>query len=400
MRRLRSSPLLHEVVAKPVLLVWALFILTIPFYVVDSGLPQPGNLLILLLFPYAYRWRRTMTPGLRKTLRMFTWFVIWVCVVNYGWAVLLNKWQLKPMLFPLYYLFNWGVLLVSFVVYQRHGDSFLRITLYCVFIDVLVQVIASFAIGGTGRGSLFFNNPNQLGYYALLAACVIGVAQRRIGLGLIPASVGLTGCGYLALVSASRASVLGIALLGVLLVFSNPRVIIGASLAIVALLAIGGPLASALDSAEQRMDQMQKRNDRSFMSERGYDRLWEYKEYAILGAGEGETSRFNDPWSKTEAHEIHSSAATIVFCYGVVGTCLFVGFMYRIIKRAPLRLMIMLVPTLGYTFAHQGLRFTMMWVTLSVFVAVKTPVVAAPVRRKLASRVRAPGHPEPVPAPT
>jgi hypothetical protein len=371
-------------VLRPALFIWCVFVVTIPFYLFESGLPQPGNLLVLVLIPFAFKYRRLLPPELKPTLSALAWFVVWVCLVNFGWALVMGKWAIRYTVFPFYYVFNLCVVFIAFVAYRRYGELFLRLTIYSVLLAVMLQVVAALLSWGGGqgmRGQLFFNNPNQLGYYSILAACSIAVAQRRLKMNLAIAGTGLTACAYLALVSASRAALVGIALLFIFQVFSNPRIIIATSVLVVMLLVVGGPIASALEVAQARMEQMQKRVQKSFAEERGYDRLWQYKEYMVIGAGEGETSRFSDPWRPKQEKEIHSSAATILFSYGVIGSLLFLMFIFRAIRGAPLRLIVMLLPTVGYTLAHQGLRFTMLWIMLTCFVIAKLPHLAERTRR-------------------
>jgi len=114
------------------------------------------------------------------------------------------------------------------------------------------------------------------------------------------------------------------------------------------------------------------RNNRSFLEERGYDRIWHNERYLLLGAGEGGLSRFDTAYVKNM--ELHSSPGTLLFSYGVVGSILFLVFTWRVIRRARLLFMITLLPPLLYTGAHQGLRFTMLWVVLAIFMAVKEGV--------------------------
>jgi O-Antigen ligase len=187
---------------------------------------------------------------------------------------------------------------------------------------------------------------------------------------LLRASVALTGCAYLAVLSASRAALGGIAVLFFLLVFSNPRVIIVASLAAIGLMTIGGPVTSALDNVQTRVSQ-DRHPKTSFIEERGYDRLWEHNEYLLFGAGEGDVQRFRD--TPTSPGEVHSSFATVLFSYGIIGMIAFALFLWRVVRGASLRASVMLLPTLSYTLAHNGLRFTMLWVLLALFVALKVP---------------------------
>ncbi|MBA3454750.1 MAG: hypothetical protein H0T42_16810 [Deltaproteobacteria bacterium] len=366
-----GKDLIRILVRDPVLIVWALYLMSIPFYVGDSGLPQPGNALLILLIPLALRgWNGRLQAAVLQILRPLALFTLWVFLVNFTWALIQWKWGLRDyVLHPFYYAFNAVMFFTAQVLYQRHGQVFIRITGLVITAMVGFLVVASLFRRGDLRGTLWFNNPNQLGYYALLAACLVSLVQRPARISLLTASIALTGCTYLSILSASRAATAGIGILFVLLVFSNPRLIALGVIAAVALLALGGPIADSMSYTEQRRILIDRDKETSFIEERNYNRLWEYKEHLLVGAGEGDFQRFTE--TDKEALEIHSSAATVVFSYGIVGTVLFLMFALRVVKRAHLRVTVMLVPTFAYTIAHQGLRFTMLWVLLALFVACK-----------------------------
>ena len=366
--------MLQLVQREPALIAWALQILLIPLYVFRSGLPQPGDMFIVVLLPVAmFRWDGKLDRKAREVVRPLLWFTAWACAVNYAWALVTANFAPSGpdsyLLYPIYYVYNVLVFLVAFILYRRHGDAFIRLTVYVIVATVYFQVAASFVMRSTfSRGTLFFNNPNQLGYYALLAATLIALVHHRLKFRLTYSGFALTCCGYLALTSASRAATAGVALLFIFLVFSNPRVIIAACLITAIVLAIGGPITERLSASQERVLHP---NDHhlSFAEERGYDRIWHYPEYLLLGAGEGGLSRFD-----TATHlmtEIHSSAGTIVFSYGLVGTTLFLTFGLRVIRGARKREILMLLPPLLYTIAHQGLRFTLLWVLIAIFVSIK-----------------------------
>jgi hypothetical protein len=271
---------------------------------------------------------------------------------------------------PLYYLFNLAVFFSALAIARRDRMRFLRITVDVVYLTIFVQLGASFFYRtDMYRGSVFFNSPNQLGYYALLSACLFAMTQRMLGTHRLKAAIGVSGCAYLAVLSASRASVAGIAVLLFVLLFSNPRTIILASLAALALVTAGGPIAKAIDTAQTRATTV--RNPQiSFAEERGYDRIYQHPEYLLTGAGEGAYERFTH--SEREAgREVHSSFGSILFGYGLIGVSIFAVFFWRVVRGAPLRTSLMLVPALVYTVAHQGLRFTMFWVVVAAFVVMK-----------------------------
>ncbi|HEY5933630.1 MAG TPA: hypothetical protein VIU61_03315 [Kofleriaceae bacterium] len=377
---------------QPTLLMWTIYLVSQPFYVFKSGLPQPGDVLILLLAPMVlYHWNGKLSKNAAMSFKPLLLFTIWVCIVDYGWVLILGKWGVYGMadsmlLLPVYQIYNTVIFLVALALYQRFGVDFLRLTMWVVFGIVLFLVGSSFFLRSTSyRGTLFFANPNQLGYYALLSACIIGLLGRKVGLGAIGGAIGLSCCAYLALISASRSALLGIAILILFMVFSNLRIILLASAAAVLLLMVGGPIADGMKASQERM-MMNRTPHLSFFEERGYDRIANHKEYLLLGAGEGYTSRFKET-TIIGASEIHSSAGTLLFCYGIVGVILFGRFLWRILRGAPFMMCMMLVPPLLYTFAHQGLRFTLLWVLLPIFVVTARKAAPAVLRPPIRSNV-------------
>jgi hypothetical protein len=241
---------------------------------------------------------------------------------------------------------------------------------------VLFQVVASFFYrADLYRGTLFFNSPNQLGYYCLLAAVLFAMTQQPLGLSRVRAALGVTGCAYLAVLSASRASLAGILVLLLVLVFSNPRAVLIGSLLAIALTMVGGPLSDALETS-QRRTLVDRAPDVGFAEERGYERIWQYPEYLLLGAGEGDYARFAKEGQSPR--EIHSSLGTVVFGYGVIGVYLFMLFAVRMVRGGTLRTSIMMIPAVTYTIAHQGLRFTSFWVVVAAYIMLKQVAAKEP----------------------
>jgi len=269
----RAPSLTAKILRSPVLILWGLFILLIPFYVVKGGLPQPGDALVLILVPVVlFGWNGRLERRSLFAFRALVWFTLWVTLVDLAWAAILNKWGFDTI-FPVYYIYNAAIFLTALVLYERHRDAFITLTLNALFVSVVMQVTISIVYRrGSFRSSLFFDNPNQLGYYALLVACIIALTHRRARFGLVKTGIGLTACGYLALLSASRAAAAGIALLVVLQVFSNPRVIATATVTALVVMLVSGGASNAFDSLQERVVQDRSPN-LSFFEQRGYDRI-------------------------------------------------------------------------------------------------------------------------------
>jgi hypothetical protein len=141
------------------------------------------------------------------------------------------------------------------------------------------------------------------------------------------------------------------------------------ALATAGMLSLGGPIERALETTSQRMTH-DRRPQWSFFEERGYDRIENHSEYLLFGAGEGATTRFAET-TIIGTHEIHSSAGTLLFAYGIVGAAMFLVFLWRVVRGAAMRSALMLLPALAYTVAHQGLRFNSLWVLVGVFIVLK-----------------------------
>jgi hypothetical protein len=376
----------RRVLHEPALLAWAIYVFLIPVYVIKNGLPQPGDIFVVILLPIVLkRWNGRLMHEARKPFLALMWFTLWVILVDYTWMILTGNFRLSGpdsfMLYPMYYIYNTLLFLAAVVLYQRYGDLFLRVTVYVLIGTVFLQAATALGLRTGNRGALFFNNPNQLGYYALLTSVLIAMTHRRLQMRLVMASSAMLCCGYLAMISASRAAVGGIAILLALLFFSNPKVIIVTCLASTALI-LTGPLAATFEAAEYRIENRHRASQRTFFEERGYDRIAGHTQYLLLGAGEGGFSRWDDE-QHVKNMELHSSAGTILFSYGVVGSLLFLMFGWRVVRRASPRLVLLLMPPLLYTIAHHGLRFTLLWILLAVFVVLKrsAAIPADPSRR-------------------
>lgn len=379
LRARKALPTWMQLLHRPGLLVWCAFVLFAPFYVFKSGLPQPADWLVLLAAPLAVLdWDHRLAKSTRLAMRALWWFTVWVAIVNYGWAIALWRWSTPTdfIIHPLYYVFNAMLFCAALLLARRDRRLFLQVTVMAAAAAVAFQVVVSFVHRGElYRSQLFFENPNQLGDYALLCACLFALAQKPLGASRLWPGIAITCCAYLAVLSASRAALVCIFVLLFLLVFSNPRTIIIGSLAAVVLTSLGGPLARAIDMAEERAV-IERDPHTTFARERGYDRIWEFPENLLVGAGEGAYDRFAEPG--TTPRELHSSFGTLVFCYGIVGLALFGAFLWNVMRGGTLRNKLMLVPALLYMVAHQGLRFTMLWLVLAVFVIAKQLSTTAP----------------------
>ena len=194
-------------------------------------------------------------------------------------------------------------MLVILVLFRRDMAGLARVTRLALLANLAVEAAFVLVVGdqGYGRAVGTFNDPNQMGYWALLAVTCMLVLRASPRVGAVDlAALALAGC--IIVSSVSRSALLGYGVLLLIVAVSSrvrPRVILTAlALGSVALL-----LARALELgsdqqqevltfAQERFTSRDMANDN--LAARGYGRLWQFPQHLVFGAGEAaQELRFN-----------------------------------------------------------------------------------------------------------
>ena len=156
-----------------ILSIWILFLLGIPFYVFADGLPQPAYFLVpliavMVLLEHLRQGLLRLDAGHGKIMLVLVFFVMYTVVVPFFWYLWLGN--PKMLFYPAFYVFDLILFWVVLSLHTEHGARFDALTEKSIVVAIVLQVALLFAVGTNNelRQSLFFNNPNQLGYYALL----------------------------------------------------------------------------------------------------------------------------------------------------------------------------------------------------------------------------------------
>jgi hypothetical protein len=360
--------------SKLILYGWVIYLVSFPFYVFESGMPQPADLFLALFIIIAFLNGYNFFNVKYLPAVALRYFVLYVFIVNTTWAFFIDQSMEKrfPSYFhTLFYIFNYLVFIYCIYIYQRFGRLFLLYTAYGVGISMIVQTILAFFLGNfSGRESLFFNNPNQLGYYALLAGSIFVYLARTINMPVIFQIPSYLSFFYLCLLSSSKAAMAGASVLVLLPAINKGLLSFKQVLVLLSLVLIGNYFINETEVGNRlfsyafnRFHTIGESKDDS-VEGRGYDRMLNDPEYMILGAGEGGYYRFD---TLLDTGEIHSSLGTILFCYGIIGFTYFTIFIVRIFNKLTFIDFIFFLPVLIYSVTHQGLRSTLFWVFLSVF---------------------------------
>jgi len=357
----------------PALVLWSLFMLLDPIYIFKSGLPQPGDFLAILLLPFAlsgwYAPGRLSRQGARA-VRALSWFVVYATLNALIWSMLEDGWVLNLkygfVMSAIYYIFDMIVFLAVLVMYEKYQERFIRLTVNLVLVSVVIQTLMTFVYTreSTLRSSGLFNTPNQLGYFAILASAIVLLGQRKLSMSTMQVVVGQLCSCYLALLSASKAALVSVALLVMIAAINRFKMLLAIAAVASFFLFISNPFESAMERSQQRITADQSLG---FFEERGYDRIVDDPQYLIFGAGEGAYIRYEFT-SRIKAHELHSSIGTLIFCYGFIGTLLFFNFLWQVARGGNFRRFLLLIPPAAYGLTHQGLRFTLLWIMFAVVV--------------------------------
>ena len=336
------------------------------FYVLGSGGAQPADVALAALALLVVSPKRML--AFMRQYTVYLLFLIWVIVINAVWSAIYVR--LDFMLSASYYIFNAFILITVYTIRYQSPDYFDRVIIVGLRVSIFIQLL--FLLGGfSGRAVGTFNNPNQLAYWAVAVSSIYLLIRRHsTRWSDLPF---LLGAAYACLSSLSRSgtiSVVAMLILWFWMALETPkRRLMGAMVGMLLALSLlqgvdinqlvsGG---STLSSFETRIEQRQGEN---VTEVRNWDRISQYYKYNILGAGEGYFRRFES--SRVLAIEIHSSFATLLFSYGIVGLGLFLAFLFRCVRKIPWSLSVYLIPSLIYGITHQGLRFSFFWLLIGI----------------------------------
>ena len=181
---------------------------------VEGGVPQPADyvmasIMVALLAGGGYG----VSPKHFTAVRVFACFVAYAGMVNMAWSCLtLNH---SIMLNTVYYVYGFAVLLVFLTLHAQFGERLLRLTFHGIAVSLLIQAVLSpvARIRAPVRRTLFFNNPNQLGYYAIVGASTMYLGSRHMQFSGWYKGCVYTAAVYLVILSLSKTATLALAIL-------------------------------------------------------------------------------------------------------------------------------------------------------------------------------------------
>jgi hypothetical protein len=341
--------------------LWQLFIIFFPLYLLPSGLPRVADIFIIILAVRLLQQGRVpLRRNARFMLQALAALVTYIFVVNAFYTFKYSAFQFLQS--GLFYIYNAVYFAIAIVLYSAYEKRFIQATYMAVVIGAVVQLpIAILSLGsGTPRQTLLFNNPNQLGYYTLLASAIVAYCAPLVEKSYLRPAATLGILTFYSLLSLSKAAMGGVVLIALVCLLARPKVGVSA-IAIAAVFLTLSPIGNTLfENAFGRLATAGTQGDDSAEG-RGYDRIWLEPHYLALGAGEGLHTRFNVFGGK----EIHSVFGTLLFGYGFPGFALSLLFLWAAVRGFGWHVW-PLLPIASYGLTHQGVRFTLLWGVLAI----------------------------------
>jgi hypothetical protein len=355
---------------KPTHIFLFLTIASFPLYLLPSGGVQISHgffaIFFVSFFGQIKRSYRSFPQNKKRIFKAIAAFVVVTCVVQTGWVLVHGSY--RSLLFAGFYIFNslyFYSIYVYLTRYQKRGANLIFLATLTSIGIVFGGLLAGISMSAYRRTS-FFNNPNQLGYFALLTTLIVLLFHTRSTvkyarlLSIFAVLINL----YLSSVSLSKAAMVSTAasLVVFLPMFKKSHlllliIVIGASYSVWLPRVMN---SVAYSRAKNRIQRIGADQDDSILG-RGYGRISSNPEYLLTGAGEGNSARWG------AEHEIHSLFANMLFCYGIAGFGVFCLFLFRCYSLSPWIFIVLFLPVFAYGATHNGVRFSYMWLLFAVF---------------------------------
>jgi hypothetical protein len=346
--------------------LWTLAVVASPIYLLGMGMPQPGDFIIAAVIALVLVAGPRINPT--AALLALAWFA-YVFIVNVTWWVL--EGDTRFLFSTVYYAFNLMTMLTIASMIMTRPDAFVRWTRAGLLIALMLESIAALVLGGPARSEGTFNNPNQLAYWAILiATCWLALKPneklRALDLGVVAAAA------MLCLFSASRAGLLAIALLlAVAIAFQGIRPRLWPAIVLLGVIAsIFAAQWILLLEEQTAIQRFGRERPYDTLAARGYDRIWLFPQYVILGAGEGAYDRF-EYVSEAGDKESHSTPVTILFSYGIIGAGVLGALLWWVFRRAELRHVAYMAPVALYGVTHNGTRAGLLWAFFGIVLGLR-----------------------------
>ena len=340
---------------------WAAYIILFPFYLLPSGGGQLSDVFGVLLIFFSLKQIFNNINNIRFIKVLFL-FLFYTFIVNLTWVILIQELSLlKSSVNYLYTFLLMNAVLIFFKSNNSRKFTF-KIILFSLFLQLICYFLSTKTWGY--RKVIFFNNPNQLALWGVTTLVMVNVLAKKIDVKRIELINLLIT--FFIMISASKIAIFcGIVFWGYWFVLKKKTLfdkIAVFILIIVSLYNVPKIMKLQLvDNVFQRIQTDDLSDDT--LEGRGFDRLWNHKEFLLFGAGEGENKRFNSQFDG----ELHSTLMSVLFSYGVIGFLFYIAHIRFVfmedVKKEDIMLMFLLFT---FSLVHMTLRIPFFWIAIAI----------------------------------
>lgn len=360
----------------------------LPVYVVESGFPQVAHFLVALYIAAFF-----VRYGLAYSADEAILVLLASYMVGLEGIKAFNGVSPESFLPIVYLLFNTHCLnSIRRGLCMAISERFL----YAGFLAAVVVAGLGVFLGNvTGiRATGTFNNPNQLGYFSV---CLASLGFLFHFAGSLPRSKLIVILGVsivLAILSLSKAAMLSIAIVTLLVGFQYQRSVLHylVGFLFVVGIVVGVYYAYTTDvfgdtAFVNRLEGIGQSPDDTLGARGYFSWAGAAAHEVVLGLGSEKTTI-------VVGHEVHSTVFSFYVRYGLIGGVLFTAFLALWLVRVfrafgAVGVSAIVVPPMLYGLAHNGSRFTMFWILIAVSSALCQKQIARH-RRKTSKVARKP----------
>lgn len=360
-------------------LILCLGVSLFPLYVFPSGGVQPSHALLAAF---------CLLVAVSGSFGLTSWFALMILTSAYMFVVEafygIASSSVTGLISPVFLLYNAIVSASVFSQVTRAGAMPMAMGVSAAatiaLISVLVSGVDFTQMSALGRPTGTFNNPNQLGFFSTCLVSMAYVLYRSGNVRYVIYLLLVLSAVYLAVASLSKAAIVATA--SVVFVSTMPRGSrVGKLLWIAAVVAVLGFVAYKFSSGAldrllvvQRLYAMANENDSSLAS-RGYFEFTSGNLAQVLfGLGEHNIR-------ERLGREVHSTFASMLNAYGLVGLLLYLGVFGVWLKKlwtgsGIIGAWCIAGPSILYGLTHNGTRFTFFWLLFAVSIALSQGVAS------------------------
>jgi len=349
----------------PKILEWLflLYIFVKPFYIFTSGSFQPGDVVFVLAFIVFIYFNMGTNLIFCKNDYVLLTFLFFVAIINFIYFTFYFDVEFVKSI--LYYVFNFLFIITArFLLNDREFIKKLfwvcRIVLYFQIVIYFLGVGRFYESDGmiSTRYMGTFNDPNQLAFYEFSLLMILYIIDNMKLKGCKINVIDYAAFVFIVYLTSSTGMLLALAVFAgtylAILLFSSVaekdaqnRSRVMWTLFIIGVLLVvffinKNFIISQMEKSELFSRLLEKETlttsttgselaEASIWQDRNIDKLYIYPTYNIFGAGQGHFERF---WKAHSSGEIHSTLLSILFCYGVIPTVLFLHWIWKNIQRS------------------------------------------------------------------